>query len=329
MKKINPVYLISAIAFLILVPVLLNKMQAVEEFYGIAENPIRNINLDYPVEVVRLYKFQGDAINIGDTILVLRRLDLKQKEMELKYEILEAQQNMTQEILQINNEISQLQIVRKSFQDEYQIRNSILIQRENQLKNMNDIISGSSSIKTFESIELEKKDLHQKYMNDVSEVNLKIQNKEKTKEYQTKNFELKIEKLNTLLAELMTSRNELIVTSPENGMIGQMECHEGDRISAFNTILKIHGEHPSNVIIYIGDRQLTLMHPGDSVNITSLSNPEYHISGIITSLGTRVTSLPDRLKKVPDARVWGREVQIAISSENEFLQGEKVKVILL
>lgn len=310
-------------------PVLLNKMQAVEEFYGIAENPIRNINLDYPVEVVKLYKFQGDAINVDDTILILRRLDLKQKEMELKYEILETQQHISQEITQINNEISQLQIDRKSFQEEYQNRNSILIQREKQLKNMSEIISGASSMTTFESIDLEKKNLHEKYMNEVSEINLKIQSKEKTKEYKKNNLELRIQKLNNLLEELMTSRNELIVTSPEKGMIGQMECHEGDRISAFNTILKIHGEHPSNVIIYIGDRQLTLMNPGDSVNIISLSNPDYQIPGIITSLGTRVTSLPDRLKKVPEARVWGREVQISISTANEFLQGEKVKVVLL
>ena len=55
----------------------------------------------------------------------------------------------------------------------------------------------------------------------------------------------------------------------------------------------------------------------------------YILKGIVVNLGTRITALPERLKKIPELRAWGREVQINIQQDNLFLQGEKVRVQLL
>ena len=50
---------------------------------------------------------------------------------------------------------------------------------------------------------------------------------------------------------------------------------------------------------------------------------------MITGLGSRIVEIPDRLRKNPDLKTYGREVLISIPPTNFFLQKEKVILNLL
>ena len=59
-------------------------------------------------------------------------------------------------------------------------------------------------------------------------------------------------------------------------------------------------------------------------HIRSIQDYDKTTIGVITGLGARIVEIPERLRRVPTSKLYGREVVLAISSDNTFLQGEKV-----
>ena len=68
---------------------------------------------------------------------------------------------------------------------------------------------------------------------------------------------------------------------------------------------------------------------GDSLEVGSTSQPEHRIMGKVTGLGSRIVEIPERLRKHPQLKTYGREVLIQIPAQNPFLQKEKVVLNLL
>jgi hypothetical protein len=57
-------------------PLLKNKLKNTNEYFGIAENQVRNVNLEYPIEILTIKKQQGESVSKGDTILKFRILSM-------------------------------------------------------------------------------------------------------------------------------------------------------------------------------------------------------------------------------------------------------------
>ncbi|HRW74331.1 MAG TPA: hypothetical protein P5563_00425 [Saprospiraceae bacterium] len=55
---------------------------------------------------------------------------------------------------------------------------------------------------------------------------------------------------------------------------------------------------------------------------------ELSCRGQVVALGTRVVEIPERLRKMPEIKTYGREILVAIPPANEFLQKEKVQLFL-
>jgi len=49
----------------------------------------------------------------------------------------------------------------------------------------------------------------------------------------------------------------------------------------------------------------------------------------VTGFGTRITEIPNRLSKIPELTMYGREILVSIPPKNDLLQKEKVRVQLL
>ena len=63
---------------------------------------------------------------------------------------------------------------------------------------------------------------------------------------------------------------------------------------------------------------------GDNLEVVSSLHPDNGVGGTIIGLGTRIVEIPERLRKIPDFKTYGREVLIRIPPVNPFLQKEKV-----
>jgi len=62
----------------------------------------------------------------------------------------------------------------------------------------------------------------------------------------------------------------------------------------------------------------------DKVRVVSMANKSAATIGEVVGVGARIVEYPLRLRKRPDIQMWGREVQILIPPENQFLLGEKL-----
>jgi len=65
---------------------------------------------------------------------------------------------------------------------------------------------------------------------------------------------------------------------------------------------------------------------GDVFQVSSLTEPLVTYEGVVTGLGSRIVEIPTRLRKLVSVKSYGREINISISPENNFLQKEKVSL---
>lgn len=317
-------------AFLLLIiclPFIKNKLNNTEEFFGIAENQIRNINLEYPVEILKIYKLQGEAVNQGDTLMKLRRVDLEAKKQSLEFDKLQNDKKLLADEEEYISNQKLLLNKRNEIIKDYQLKYGELDRTVRYQTNLlSQIIGIQDTGKGKDSRVALLNDLQIKESLELADVDLRIKNSKNEFRARQAESQVKSNKLQHEIELLSKSEQSLDLICPEDGIIGQLEFNPGDKIQAYTSLLKIYGNHPNTVTIYIGDNQLSTLKIGDTVQINSISNKGYSLPGVVNALGTRVTALPERLKKIPDLRAWGREIQIRIPFLNEFMQGEKVLV---
>lgn len=327
MKKINLIYLLAGLAGIGLLPFFKSKLTHSVEFYGIAENPVSSINFDYPVEIIRLFKMQGETLLKGDTIMTLRRLDQKSREITLQFELADNDLRLHTSLEALAHELALIENQKTQLETEFRYEGELLKQKIDKFQTSKGFLLQNDSLKSTNlGFETSIKQLESEFKQNLAGLNLKLKQKQNDKTALLENHRLRRAKLQNELDVLRSSSGELTVVSSGNGMVGQLEFGEGDRIPEFTAIAKFYDQHPSMVSFYIGDQQLTLLNEGDSVWIESINTPDFKFKGTVHAMGNRITSLPERLKKIPDLRAWGREVQVRIPASNPFLQGEKVKV---
>ena len=141
------------------------------------------------------------------------------------------------------------------------------------------------------------------------------------------------EQIARLEAELQFDRDHRIqpitVTAPSDGLIGNIHCKEAEHVSSFQTLLSFYEPHPQFVKGYVHENLSLKVAVGDTFLIRSTKDASVVYKGAVTGLGSRIVEIPERLRKMPEVRAYGREVSVEISPDNSFLQKEKVALELL
>ena len=159
---------------------------------------------------------------------------------------------------------------------------------------------------------------------------LKVQIAKLKKELKSYNnpLQVQIEKLESELELLMNEKSELLIYAEVSGIVGSVFYKEGEKIPPFSTILTIDERTPSVVKGFIHEGLVISLNLGDSIEVYSTLHPEINTTGTVVGMGSRVVEFPERLRKYPEYKLWGREVQVKIPPNNSFLQGEKVVLTL-
>ncbi len=141
------------------------------------------------------------------------------------------------------------------------------------------------------------------------------------------------ERVSRLQAELKFDQDHRIqpitVTAPSDGLVGNIHCKEAEHISSFQTLISFYEPHPQFIKGYVHEDLLLKVSVGDTFLIKSIKDEALAYKGVVTGLGSRIVEIPERLRKMPDVRTYGREVSVKISPDNTFLQKEKVALELL
>ena len=171
----------------------------------------------------------------------------------------------------------------------------------------------------------------------------KIESLEKQKELALGNIDLEIKNIqeeirlgmNPFQVEIKRLRAEHIfeqdnkvveveLVAPSKGVVGNINCKRAEHIPSFKTLMSFYEPNPTQVKGYIHEDQILEVGMADSLVIRSTKDENIFCKGKVNGLGSRIVEIPERLRKIPDLKIYGREILVSIPPSNNFLQKEKV-----
>lgn len=325
LQKIQWIYILAALCMVWFLPQLKKKIQSAEEFYGIAENQVRSYSKPYDVMIQYIKVKLGQSVSIGDTLMIFhpRNLSYKKEDLAAQSRLLDVSRKSAE--FEISQELTQVRQQKNLVLENFKIKRDKLI---SQKKLMDSLSRLFTSVKTDDHrLGLELKTLDEEMAVELMDLDQRINRLELSRTQAPAPY---LEKKTGILLELdrlAAQQEDLVLVADTDGMIGQLDFREGDPVEAYQSLIRIYSTHPNLVTSYIGEGYLGSVQLMDSVFVQSMSEESFQLKGKILNLGSRITALPDRLKKIPELKAWGREVQIEIPQDNNLIQGEKVKVI--
>ena len=122
---------------------------------------------------------------------------------------------------------------------------------------------------------------------------------------------------------------QIVVTAPMNGLIGNIVCKEEEHIPAYRALMTFYEPHSGIIKGYVHEDLTYRVQIGDRFSVSSLKVLDQSYVGTVTGLGSRIVEIPTRLRKVPELKTYGREVLVEIPKDNAFLQSEKVSLSII
>ena len=296
-------------------------------FFGFAENKEMEIRMDNPVSIIEIYVTPGTKVKKGDLLLEVARVGLELEQSGLNHEVAKLQSQLMIWESDIKSSISSLQAQKKSKISEIQTQ---IEQMESEMAINKSLIRDLESIslatddagRTPHEIKIEglKKELKLA----LDPLNTEI-NKLKYELYTAENpIKIQIEKLKEELGFVHKEEENLAIHATNDGIVGSISCKVGEQFQAFNTLLTIYEENPTQVKGYVLESLILKVNMGDSIVVNSGVQSSSKCMGKVIGTGSRIVEIPERLRKNPMIKTFGREILIAIPSDNSFLQKEKV-----
>jgi len=325
MKRINIFYL-----SLVLVGALIWRLhsslgQEIVSFYGFAENKETEINFNYPVVIRKIHVSPGERVEKGAPLLDIYRIKSKETLSDQPFRIAELRakaENWSEDkrgaikLVEIQKEkkLAEVNASIQKVQDEKQLHAKLY----DGLKNVDQKAGQNSSfddrIKALEEArDLAAAAFDQETQN--LEASLKIGNNPYYAEIERLKAEQNFEEEQKVI--------DFQLTAPTDGLVGTIYCKEAEHIPSYKTLISFYEPNPSLVKGFIQEDLMLQVAVNDSFLVRSTKDPSIAYYGKVTGLGSRIVEIPERLRKIPAMKTYGRELLITIPKKNAFLQKEK------
>lgn len=285
------------------------------------------------IRIEEIYVIPGQMVKPGDLLVKVARPDLvldverEHNSLErLKIEqtlrekkLIDKTQHTTAlteaQIRKIDEEIAQIRVIVEN--------NKELSQQFGSLTGAGDSVRrfGSSYYKIEIDILLEEKKFIQQ------QFELEIKSARIIFAEETKSYNILMEQLEKEIEILNEEEMELVKRSKIHGTIGNVNVQAGELLSPYTTILSIYESKPTIIKAFMNEGYKYSMAVGKKVTVES-TNRKYSIEGSVSEIGARIVELPSRLKTNQNISMWGQELFIKIPETNNFLNGERVVVII-
>ncbi|KPA17174.1 Fusaric acid resistance protein [Candidatus Magnetomorum sp. HK-1] len=336
MKKFNFLYLLWFFAVIFIVFFSNREQLETHQFFGIAESNEVIVNFEKSVEIKKIYVVPGQKVTKGMLLVELDQPELTLTLNEIRHQLSEYTLQQKIEKKEIQTQIKEL--IAQKIAKTNAIHSEIKQLQSQHALNKRLTAELKSIIQTSDvSKETEKKFIS-------SPIKLKIESLKEELNFSIQQIDIKIKALkstlysdkNPLTAKkaslkkeielLTTAKEKLLIYSESIGIIGSIHFKRGEKVSPFDTILTIYTQSPSYVKGYIHENVYNRISVDKLVTISSLTGKNVQSDGIVVGVGSRIIEFPERLRKRPETKIWGREVQIKILENNEFLLEEKVVI---
>ena len=277
-------------------------------FQGIAEASETIISVPSATEIVKVHVMPGQEIKAGDTIVELNRPDLTLRINEVTRELDAIEGRSSLNKADIDQRVASVKadLATRSAALRFEInRLETEYQKNKEISSKLKSLSGNSA---------------KAGGNDGMAMQIKNLKDELALAEKNANEQI------ALLEQLKKEQADLVQIAKESWVVGSVNVREGEKVSSFTPIVTLTHKSPSLIRGYINEQVYQRMNLGKDVEIRTLGGKGKPIKGEVVGLSSRIVVFPDRMWKMPDMPVYGREVTIKISEENPFLLGEMVAI---
>ena len=326
MKHLN-LYYIAIICIGILLWQLNNTLVTeVVSFYGFAENKETEINYNSAIAIANIHVQPGAYVKANTPLLEVYQIQSKQVMKEEPYQIAELQ---AQEIVwktEKEQNINRLQTKRRMEEE----RIATDIHKLQQQKSFDQSIY--SKLKSVPA----KKNTHQPVSDRIEALERELSLIKSTYRKQIKAvqqelvvgknpYRINIERLEAQEQFDRSNQKRLIqILAPTDGLVGNIHCKEAEHKPAYETLISFYEPNPTLVKGFVQNHLLMHVNLRDSFIVRSTKDATITCKGEVIGLGSRIIEIPERLRKMPEIKAYGREVLVSIPPVNRFLQKEKI-----
>ncbi len=327
MKKINLLYLAVIPLCYVLIQMNTKLRIASAFFYGFAENKETELSHDHPVLIHKILVTPGQAVEKGQLLMEVKQSSFDLKITSASHDLEQIEVIAQQQKQSLRDRIAQLKARRLTKVNELQAEidhlEATINYNQGLLKDLKSIDDKNINKENTPN-KLKLAALKEQLRLAVETIDIEIEQLEKELAVITAPSKVQQEKLKSEIDFYKKEQQKLAIYAPSDGIIGNILCKEGENISAFSTLINFYEPNPTFVKGFVHESLILHVKVGDSLKVSSSLQPEHNVEGVVIGLGSRIVEIPERLRKIPDVKTYGREVLIRIPTENPFLQKEKV-----
>jgi multidrug resistance efflux pump len=296
-------------------------------FYGFAENKETELSHDKPVLIEKIWAIPGQRVKKGQLLLEVQQDAIDFKIESVDYDIEQIEINDQQQKNNLLDQIDRLEAKRSSkiaaIKAEIETTETAILFQKNLLSDLKSfdekdiVVANTPNQKKLEA-------LKEKLVYEIAPIDLEIGQLKKTLSVISNAAQSQKQSLKSEKEFYQTEQSKLKILAPSDGIIGNILCKEGENISAFSTLVNFYESSPTIVKGYVHESLILQVEQQDTLKVNSSLHPSHFIYGEVIGLGSRIVEIPERLRKSPEIKTYGREVLISIPSGNPFLQKEKV-----
>ena len=296
-------------------------------FFGFAENKEMEIRLEHPVLVQNIAVTVGSKVKKGDILLEVTRSSLNLTQSDLNHEVAKLESQLKMGELDIRATIRRLQAMKIAKQNEIRTQ---LEQLQSEMSINQSLVQGLESIAPAKDNsgrspnEIRIEGLKKELRLAVRPIDAEIRKLKQELGESENPLKIQIEKLTEELGFVQEEEDKLVIHAPNDGVIGSIFCKVGEQLPAFTTFITFYEQNPTQVKAYVLENLMLSVNLGDSIFVHSSVQSGTNCMGKVIGMGSRIVEIPERLRKNPTFRTYGREIQIEIPTNNNFLQKEKV-----
>jgi len=288
-----------------------------------------SVSFHKPVRILNIHVLPGQKVKKGDKMIEVERPDL-QLDLDrslnqlgsLNVELQNLDDRLRSDLRFLDLErLRETEIIKGKI---LRLRSELAISEDlfNDFASLN-ATSGRSTADSLAIIDLELLDQSLKGVEEYHKAEkLRLQNVyEESKRSLSERIILQEKEISLLRSEEI----ELVQLAPFDGTIGNVYVEKDEVIDAFVNILSVYEENPSIIKAFMDEQQSYQIQLGQNVVVES-ANREYSEMGEVIEIGSRIIQYPTRLSGVTP--MYGQEIFVRIPASNQFLNGERVRVLI-
>lgn len=128
------------------------------------------------------------------------------------------------------------------------------------------------------------------------------------------------------ITQIMGRHQALVLKSPIDGMVSQIQKGPGETVLSGESILTITELEPREIVAYADENQMDRVKERMVVQLIKNNNPAQIANSQVVHLGSTIELMPQRLWRNPNIAQWGRPMLIKIPPGLKLVPGETVGI---